>query len=577
MWAALRLRSIVTSSLTVLAGFGLFVNILVLTSPIYMMQVYDRVLPSGRLETLVYLSLMALAALVAFAMLDGVRSFLVTRVGAYVDTKLREPVLLAAVSLARNGREGSRRIVDDLSTIRNYFGSTAILALLDFPWVPFFVIVMWMMHPWFGILGLSSALVLFLLTLITDRTTRRPLDAAAIRQGIASEFASGAMANAEVIAAMGMQQAISARYGDIGRAMAEANRAAGDAGAILSAISRALRVIVQSATLGLGAYLVISGQTSSGSMIASSILLGRALAPIDQSIGSWRQFTTMRIALAHIRTLLKEVPAQERGTSVPLDQGGLEAKGVGYRLPNSDAAILRNISFTVPQGTALALVGPTASGKSTLCRLLVGALAPAVGSVRLSGAEIASIAPADAGAAVGYLPQTIELFSGTVRENISRLTQADDEAVVAAAMEAGCHDMILRLPKAYETELGPRAMFLSGGQRQRLGLARALFGSPRLIVLDEPNANLDQDGEQALVQAIRNAKARGSIVIVVSHRSTLLEPIDLLGILRDGTLERFGPRDRVLQELNTRAAPRPVLRPVRGTDTAGPSAGGGVS
>ena len=571
IWAELGVSSNIATAFALVLFFSFLVNILVLTSPLYMMQVYDRVLASSKVETLLFLSLIALAALTVFGALDGVRSYLLTRLGTYLDLSLRDPVLLQAISQSRQGATLSRRLVDDLSTMRNYLGSAGVLPFVDAPWVPFFIIIMSLLHPWFGILGVASAVLLFSMAVANDRLSRPYLQKAAAQQASAGEFAGQAIQNSEVIHAMGMQDAISGRYRAYVDEMGTASTKAGDIGSIMSSASKAVRVAVQSAALGLGAYLVIVGQMSPGGMIASSILLGRALAPIEQTIGSWRQFVAAREAYGRVRGFLSGIPFSEERISLPNLKGHLSVENLVYRLPNADKPILRNVSFSIEPGTALALVGPSASGKSTLCRLLVGAAAPSAGNVRLDGADLVTLNPADTRTNVGYLPQNVELFAGTVRDNIARLGAVDDAAVVAAATAAGCHDMILRLQDGYETELGSRGMFLSGGQRQRIGLARALYGNPRLLVLDEPNSNLDQDGERALIDAIRTAKQAGTTIIVVSHRSTLLQPIDKLGVLRDGVLEKFGDRDDVLREMQPQppAVIKPTLVPNEGAAVAG--------
>ncbi|KRA55366.1 hypothetical protein ASD80_13230 [Devosia sp. Root635] len=550
--------------------FSFLVNILVLTSPLYMMQVYDRVLTSNQTETLIFLSLIALVALAAFGALDAVRGYLLTRLGTYLDLSLRDQVLANAIAQSRQDGTVSRRLIDDLGITRNYLGSPGILPFVDAPWVPFFILIMSLLHPWFGILGVASAALLFFLALANDRLSRRYLQMASTQQAAASEFAGVAIQNAEVIHAMGMQDAISARYRTYVDGLGVASTKAGDIGSIMSGISKAVRVIVQSAALGLGAFLVIRAQMSPGGMIASSILLGRALAPIEQTIGSWRQFVSARESYGRIRGFLNSVPYHDDRISLPNLRGRLAVESLFYKQPNAEKLILRNVSFAVEPGNALALVGPSASGKSTLCRLIVGAVSPTSGNVRLDGADLAGLNPGDVKSTVGYLPQNVELFAGTVRDNIARLGAADDAAVVAAARAAGCHEMVLRLEQGYETELGNRGMFLSGGQRQRIGLARALYGSPSLLVLDEPNSNLDQDGERALIDAIQTAKRAGTAVIVVSHRSTLLQPIDKLGILRDGVLEKFGDRDDVLRAIGTQPPTnaKPVLVPTNEVQVA---------
>ncbi|ODT74323.1 MAG: hypothetical protein ABS76_37340 [Pelagibacterium sp. SCN 64-44] len=547
------------------------VNLLVLTSPLYMMQVYDRVLGSGQVATLLFLSLIAAFAFAALAGLDSVRGYILTRLGNFLDLRLRDPVLTQAMALASRDPGAARRLVDDLGTLRSYLASAGVLPFVDAPWVPFFIAVMFLLHPWLGFLGIGAGVLLFGLALLNDVLSRRLVHEAAQRQGLSAEFVGSALQSSELIQAMGMQDAVSARYRAQLDEMSLANRNAGDIGAVLSAVSKAVRMMLQSAALGLGAYLVLRAEMSPGGIIAGSVLMGRALAPIEQTIGSWRQFLGAREAYARTSAFLKSAPAEDERIALPQLTGRIAVEGLGYQMPGADRPTLRGISFGIEPGTALAIVGPSASGKSTLCRLLVGALLPSAGNVRIDNADVTTLTTADAARTIGYLPQNIDLFAGSVRDNIARLGIADDAAVVAAAQAAGCHDMILRLPDGYQTELGPRGMFLSGGQRQRIGLARALYGNPPLLVLDEPNSNLDQEGEKALVDTIAQAKERGATVIVVSHRSSLLQPIDKLAVLREGLLEKFGDRDEVLREMQPRPVHKPVLVPVN--DVAA-SAGG---
>lgn len=562
IWDELAISSNIRWALGIVLVFSIFVNLLILTSPIYMMQVYDRVLATGQIETLVLLSIMAFAALATLGLLEGVRSFLLTRLGHFLDLALRDPVLVQAITSARLGGPSQRKMVDDFMTARNYIGSPATLPFIDAPWVPFFVVIIALIHPWLGVLAVASAVVLFGLALANDLVTRQPLRQSTHGAYIANEFASAALQNAEVINAMGMHPAISRRYRQHVEKSGDVSRKAADIGAAIGSLSKAIRIAVQSAALGLGAYLVIKAELTPGGMIASSIVLGRALAPIEQTIGSWKQFLAARDAYGSLKRFLQGIPARGEAIALPDLRGLLSVEDVAYQMPDAPAPVLRRVGFRLEPGQAMALVGPSASGKSTLCRLMVGAIAPSRGSIRLDGADVVGLSSADMAAHVGYLPQNVELFGGTVRENIARLGEPDDAAVVAAAKAAGCHELILRLQNGYDTELGPRGTFLSGGQRQRIGLARALYGSPRLVVLDEPNSNLDQEGEIALVEAVMRTKAGGAAVVLVSHRSTLLQPIDKIGVLRDGVLERFGDRDDVLREMAPQPQRKPTLVPV---------------
>ncbi|MBU2533564.1 MAG: type I secretion system permease/ATPase [Alphaproteobacteria bacterium] len=557
VWAALDLPRMLVAAFAVVFVFSFFVNLLILTSPVYMMQVFDRVLVTGQDETLFYLTLIALICLVGLGVFDAVRAQLLTRIGTHLEHTLRSRLLTLTISHARLDSNRRLRLTDDLTTIRGYLGGGAVVPMLDAPWAPLFILVIGFMHVWLGVFALVSAIVLFTLAVLNDRLSRNLFRQASAQQQVATEFASAAVANADVIHAMGMQDAISRRYHASVDQMTRASQQAADRSSLLTSISKAIRIAVQVGIMGIGAYLVTKAELTAGGMIAGSIILGRALAPIEQSIGSWRVFVQAKDAYDRIRRFLLDVPEADERIALPDIKGRLDIDKVAFRIPGTTNVVLQRVAFSLEPGTALALIGPSASGKSSLCRLIVGSWAPTAGNVRLDGADVMSLRPQDTAAAIGYLPQSVELFSGTVKQNIARLGEPDDAAIVAAARAAGCHDMILGLEDGYETDLGPQGLFLSGGQRQRIGLARALYGNPSLIVLDEPNANLDQEGEAALIQAIADVKARGATVIIVSHRMSILQPVDKIAILRDGVLEKFGDRDEVLNELNPRQKQAP--------------------
>ncbi len=546
-------------SRTLFSGFGLilffslFINLLILTSPIYMMQVFDRVLVTGQIETLVYLTIIAGVAILTLGLLDGVRGQILNRVGRFLDQTLREPLLTHTIARSRTRAQNNASMLHDLGSLRGYVGSPAVLPIVDVPWVPLFIAVIFILHPYLGFLATGAAVVLFILALLNDALSRDLLRKAAGLNNVTADHANAAISNADSIHAMGMQKAVAGRYDTSVDQMATASQRAADVSSVVTAISKALRIFVQVAVLALGAYLVTLAELTAGGMIAASIILGRALAPVEQSIGSWRQFRNAQDAFKRIREFLSEFASESERTALPKMTGSVQVEDVTLRFPGADRSVLQRVSFSLEPGSALAVIGPSASGKSSLCKLIVGSWKPSLGSVRIDGAEITMLRPEDVAANIGYLPQNVELFSGTVKENISRLVSADDEAVTDAAKMAGCHDMILALPDSYETELGPQGMYLSGGQRQRIGLARALFGNPTLVVLDEPNSSLDQEGEAALVSAVQQCKLSGTTFVLVSHRFSLLQPVDKVAILRDGKLERFGRRDEVLAELAPRA------------------------
>ncbi|MFW6077555.1 MAG: type I secretion system permease/ATPase, partial [Hyphomicrobiales bacterium] len=436
----------------------------------------------------------------------------------------------------------------------------SLLPFFDAPWAPLFILVIFLLHPVLGFIALGSAIVLLGFAVANDVFSRLARANTSGDQMANSVFAATALRNADVVHAMGMQPAVVALHDRRQNDINAATQVGAERTAMITGASKAVRIGVQVAILGVGAYLVTLGELTAGGMIAGSIILGRALAPIEQGIGAWRSFTAAREAHGRITALLRAVPAALEPTALPAPTGRLSVENLSLQLAGQDKPVLRNVNFGLEPGSVMAVVGPSAAGKSTLCRLLVGSWRPAAGHVRLDGAELGQWRSEDRCRYVGYLPQAIELFGGTVRDNIARLGDADDAAVVEAATRAGCHEMILRLPRGYDTEIGEGGAFLSGGQRQRIGLARALFGSPRLVVLDEPNSNLDQEGESALIAAIAEIKRQGATVVLVSHRFAMMRVVDMIGVLKGGTMDKFGPRDQMLEELQ--AVPKAASRKV---------------
>jgi ATP-binding cassette subfamily C protein/ATP-binding cassette subfamily C exporter for protease/lipase/ATP-binding cassette subfamily C protein EexD len=546
----------VRRGLLVVAGLSLFLNLLVLVSPLYMFQVFDRVLPSGHVETLVALTVVAGFALLVFGLLEVTRHQALVRISTWLDRRLSEPVLAASVGEALAGRATGAQPLRDLAQLRAFISSESVLPVLDAPWTLVFIAVIFLLHPWLGVLALLSAVLLFALALSSEMVMRAPLGEANEHWMAAQRRGETALRNAEVVHAMGMLPALLRRWhADNDRAL-DRHAQAGDRGAVIVGMAKFLRLFVQIAILGLGAYLVLHGELTGGGMIAGSILLSRALAPVEQAIGAWKGLVAARGSHDRLRSLLARHRPSAPALRLPEPEGHLSAEHLIFAPPNSERPILKDVSFELAAGEVLAVIGPSGSGKSTLCRLITGAWAPSSGHVRLDGAELHTWERSDFGAHVGYLPQDVELFPGTVRDNVARMTDAPDEAVIEAARLAGAHDMILRLPDGYATEVGPRGAGLSGGQRQWIGLARALFGNPRMVVLDEPNASMDQTGEAALIEAIGRLKARGTTVILVAHRPSLLVHVDRLLILRDGTAVLFGSREEVLPRLMVkRAAP----------------------
>ncbi|MEE9194578.1 MAG: type I secretion system permease/ATPase [Alphaproteobacteria bacterium] len=543
--------------------FSLGINLLILASPIYMMQVFDRVLASGRVETLILLTVIAGIAVFVMGIVETARGRFLIRVGNWLDHRLSGHVIASALTARLAGHAGSAQPLRDLATLRSTMASPSVNAVIDTPWVPAFIVIIWLMHPLLGLIALGAAIVLFAVALVNELVSRNALRRAGQFSIAATQSVESALRNAEVVQALGMLPALLGRYGDTNAKALTSQRQAGDRGAAMVGLSKSLRLFVQIVILGSGAWLVLQGQLTSGGMIAASILLGRALAPVEQSIGAWRQLVGARDAWQRLTRLLAEVPPQAKGMSLPVPQGELACQQMTFVPAGNENPILRDITFDLAAGEVLGIIGPTAAGKSSLCKVVTGAWKPTRGHARLDGADISSWHADELGAHLGYLPQDVELFAGTVSENIARLAQEPDAAaVVAAAKTAGVHDIILSLPKGYDTEVGEAGSFLSGGERQRVGLARAFYGRPKLIVLDEPNASLDSAGEEALVEAILAAKEWESTVLLVTHQPSILLSVDKLMVLQEGRIQAFGPRDEILNKL--RQAPAPAQIPAGG-------------
>lgn len=548
----------VRQGLLVVGAISLFLNLLALASPLYMLQVYDRVLASGRVETLVALTAIAALALLCLGALEALRKRVLVRISTWLDRALSGAALKASVAETLTGQPIGAQAMSDLSQMRGFINGQGILPIFDAPLTPVFVTVIWLLHPWLGVLALISAAVLFGLALANDLVTRAPLSSANHAWIAAQRRYETALRNAEVVQAMGMLPALLRRWhGDNERALTHQAWASDRMGVIFGG-SKFLRPFMQVAILGLGAYLVLAGALTGGGMIAASILLGRALAPVEQAIGSWKGFIAARISCDRLRRLMQRHPEMAPAIRLPVPEGHISVEHLVFRAPDG-RPILKDVSFELAAGEVLAVVGPSASGKSTLCRLLTGVWPPDAGHVRLDSADVHRWDRVDFGCHVGYLPQDVELFAATVRDNIARMTDAADDAVIEAARLAGAHEMVLHLPDGYATEVGPRGTILSGGQRQWIGLARAMFGAPRVVVLDEPSTSLDQAGESVLLDAIARLKARGTTVILVVHRPLLLSYVDKVLVLSDGVSVLFGPRDRVLTRITVRGPESPAV------------------
>jgi PrtD family type I secretion system ABC transporter len=555
--------------LVLLAIFSFFINLLILTSPIYMMQVYDRVLTSGRTETLVLLTLIAGIAVLVLGMLEMVRSKVLGRIGQWLDRRLSPELIGASLRAAIYGGPPNAQPLRDLAQMRAALGGPGCNTIFDAPWTPIFLAVIWLMHPVLGMIGIASAVVLFALAVVNELISRTPLKHSGSLSIANIQRADQAVRNADAFHAMGMLPSFLTSWSSRNERVLALQLTAADRNAALVGFSKFIRIFVQILILGAGASLVIGGQLTSGAMIAASILLGRALAPVEQAIGAWKGMIAARDAYDRLRRLLERVPAEEAAMPLPAPKGKLSCEQVVYVPRGRDKPVLNGVTFTLEPGEILGVVGPSAAGKSTLCKIIVGSWQPTRGHARLDGADLFAWPAEQLGPYIGYLPQDVELFGGTVKDNIARLApEPDPRAVVEAAIIAGVHDTILRLPNGYDTDIGDGGSLLSGGQRQRIGLARALYDKPRLIVLDEPNASLDAEGEESLVAAMQQAKQWGATVIIVAHQPRMLKPVDKLLLLKDGRSEMFGPRDEVLAKLMPARAPaeaRPrIVRPASG-------------
>ncbi|WP_158043684.1 type I secretion system permease/ATPase [Skermanella pratensis] len=534
-----------------IAGFSLLINILMLTSSLYMMQVFDRVLASGSLATLGFLTVAAGGALALMCGLDHVRSRVLAGLGEWLERRLGAAALERSIDGALAGRNERADALRDLEALRGFF-SGGVTFLFDAPWVPVYIAVIYLLHPVLGHLAVASAAALLILALANDGLTAGPLAAAGAAGRRAMRTAEAALRNAEAVEAMDLMPGIVRRWDrDHGEALA-GQSAAARTGALLLNVTKFLRQMVQVGILALGAWLVVRHELTGGAMIAGSIILSRALQPVEQAIGGWKQVSNARAARRRLGEFFARPRRRPCGLPLPAPRGHLSVDDLVFRPPGGDRPVLSGVSFDARPGEAVAVIGASAAGKSTLARLLVGLHPATAGSVRLDGAEIFAWRRDDIGRHVGYLPQDVELFAGTVADNIARLRTPDPEAVVAAARLADCHDMILRLPKGYDTEIGDGGAMLSGGQRQRIGLARALYGDPKLVVLDEPNASLDVEGDEALTRAIATLKGNGATVIVIGHRPSTLAQTERILVLADGRLQLFGPRAAVIDHLKRR-------------------------
>ncbi|MDD2811446.1 type I secretion system permease/ATPase [Rhodoferax sp.] len=540
----------------IVGAFSMIANVLMLTPTLYMLQVYDRVLSSQSELTLIAMSLLTLFLFAVMAFAEWMRSRLLVSTGVRLDEQLSTQVFNASFEahLSQSGASPSRAF-GDLIQIRQFLTGNGIFAFFDAPWTPIYMAVLFFLHPMLGVLGIVFALIQAALAWFGHRHTLAPSEAATKAGADASTFLQGKLRNAEVLESMGMVHNLRDRWAARHQLHLSTSGDAQQLQHRIMAVSKFIRYTQQSLSLGAGALLVIDGQLSPGGMIAANVLMTRALAPIDMMVGSWRQFIGMRFAFARLEQMLIDYPERDPALKRVAPTGAVTLQDVFATAPGRADPILKNINLSVPAGTVTAVLGPSGSGKSTLARVLMGIWPDRAGTVLLDQLPIEGWNRVELGPYLGYLPQDIELFEGSIAENIARFGEVDPAKVIEAAQSAGLHDMILRFPKGYDTPIGEAGNLLSGGQRQRIGLARAVYGNPQLVVLDEPNANLDDAGEAALFKTIAQLKAKGSTVFLITHRPGAISVADRLLILRDGQVVANGPRDAVIAAMQ---APRPA-------------------
>ncbi|WP_458759422.1 type I secretion system permease/ATPase [Afipia sp. TerB] len=545
------------------ATASFLVNLLMLAAPIFMLQVYDRVLPSRSLSTLVGLFLIVAVLFLVQSFVDGLRGRLLSRISVAFDENLRQRVFAAVQHRALTApRADGLQLMRDLDTIRGFLAGAGVIAICDLPWTPIYILVCTLFHPLMGAAVLAGAVALCVLTVITEFATREPTKRLVERASERRIAAETAFRHAEAVRALGMHGRMGERWFDKTTNYLDTQVRLGDLSSGFGSISRLLRMALQSGVLALGAYLVINREATAGVMLAATILSMRALSPIELAIANWRNFLQVRDAAVRLFDAIKVVPPQSVKTSLPAPSRQLRVTALSVTVPDTGALVLHDVNFVLNAGQAVAVIGPSGSGKSTLARALVGAWPPARGVIRLDGASLSQWPSDVLGQSLGFLPQDVSLFSGTVAQNVTRFSaDQDSRKLLSAAMAAGVHQMILRLPLGYETEIGEGGVVLSGGQRQRIALARALYGDPFLLVLDEPNSNLDNEGEAALIRTILDVRARGGIVVVIAHRPAVLGAVDHVLVLNEGRQRAFDTGEKLL----ARPAEKPKVEETRKT------------
>jgi PrtD family type I secretion system ABC transporter len=537
-----------------LFGMSGIINILALTGSFYMLQIYDRAIPSGNVPTLLALSALAIGLYLFQGMFDVIRSQILVRMGARLDRKVAPMAHQVAIDMPRFGFSTAEALERgrDVDTVRGFLGSQGPIALFDLPWMPIFLVFVYVLHPWLGALTFGGAVVLTVLTIINEIMTRRLAGATQQSAVARNAIADSNARNADILKAMGFAGRAVARYARANEDHLELQTRTNDISGTFGAISRVLRMILQSGVLGMGAYLTINGDLSAGAIIAASVASARALAPIDLAIGNWKSVVSARTAFGRIKETAMALAASPPRMELPPPISSLKVENLTVAAPGSGRVLLSEVSFELKAGQALGIIGPSGGGKTTLVRALTGIWPVLRGSVRLDDAELTQWDDDALGKFVGYLPQEVALLDATIEENISRLQEEPDaREIVAASRAAGVHEMIVRMPDGYRTALGPLGVSLSGGQRQRIGLARALHGNPFVVVLDEPNSNLDGEGEAALTAAIESVKARGGIAVIIAHRPSALAAVDLIAVVQNGKMTAFGPKEAILGPKDT--------------------------
>jgi PrtD family type I secretion system ABC transporter len=531
--------------------FSLFINMLALVSPLYMLQVYDRVLSSRNLMTLLFLTIIAVFLYLVYGSLEGLRSRVLVRGGARFENVLRTPLFETtfAAMLGRKSGTVEAQPFRDADMVREFVTGSAMLAFFDLPWVPLFIAASFLLHPIFGWLAIGSGILTLIFTIINEYSTKKLLHRATQASISAHADVSATLRNSEVMRAMGMTPGLKDRWAERRDEQIVWQAVASDRGSALMAGLKSFRQIVQVLILGVGGYLCLEGELSAGGIVAASIIVGRALAPIELAVSQWKVFQGARGAWGRLQDLFRQIPQNQLRMPLPAPKGDIRVEQIVAAAPGERTPILRGVSFQIEKGEALAVIGPSAAGKSSLIRVLLGVWPAHAGTVRFDGFEVNHWNPNDLGPHIGYLPQDVELFAGTVAQNIARFREAEHGDVISAAELAGVHEMVQHMPNGYDTQIGEGGHALSGGQRQRVGLARALFGKPAIVVLDEPNANLDSTGESALVAAIRYLKQAGSTVIFVTHKTNMLTLADKVLLMEQGAVRLYGERDEVLAKI----------------------------